>query len=80
MGVQGRGPSGPILPPLGGSGTAPTVTRPKPTNQNCRGCGAFLVRLVCPYCGRRADPAVDLITPDPHDDPKRTIRPRTIYV
>lgn len=80
MGVQGRGPSGPILPPRGGSGTTPAATRPKPTNQNCRGCGAFLTRILCPYCGRRADPELDLVTPDDDTDPKRTVRPRTVMV
>lgn len=36
-------------------------SHPRPTNRSCRGCGAALTRLNCPYCGRIADPAVDLI-------------------
>lgn len=76
MGVRGCGPTGPIIPPRGGSATAPPPKRP--TNRNCRGCGAMLKRVECAYCGRRANPAEDLIVPDPADDPKRKIAPRTV--
>lgn len=47
-------------------------------NQHCRGCGAPLTKLKCPYCGRRITPGLDKVTPDPKDDPRKTAKPSTI--
>lgn len=38
-------------------------------NHNCRGCGALIIKHVCPYCGRSVS-AGDVISRPDQTDPK----------